>query len=266
MISTGFAPAGKAQVYFESVGEGRPVVFVHAGIADSRMWEPQFQDVPEGFQFVRLDLRGFGNTRLPKEEYTDCEDVLAVMDHLEIDKAVVVGCSIGAEVGLDLVALATYRLNGIVLIGASAPGFEPPSSEYQSPQWPEAIQAFESGDLERVAELEAEIWVVGRGRERTAVDADVMNLVREMDLEALKTEARRDERRKAPQLEALPRVDIRTLIVVGEHDLPQLIEASEHLDETIEHSSRVVIEGAAHLPSLEQPEAFNKAFLAFLQE
>lgn len=255
----------KAEIYFETVGEGKPVVFIHAGVADSRMWDPQFEKAPDGFQFIRLDLRGFGNTKIPKEQYTDCEDVLAVMDHLEIDRAVMVGCSMGAEVALDLVALATYRLDGLVLIGASAPGFEPPSSDYQSPQWPYAVEAFEAGDLTRVAELDAEMWVVGRGRESADVDPDVVELVKEMDLTALRTEERRDERRRAPQLKALPHVDIPTLIVVGEHDLPQLLEASEHLEETIEHASQVIIEDAAHLPSLEQPKAFNEAFYTFLQ-
>lgn len=264
MTSTGFAEAGKAQIYFETSGDGTPVVFIHAGVADSRMWDPQFQAIPDGFQFVRVDLRGFGHTKIPKEPYTDCEDVLAVMDHLAIDRAVIVGCSIGAEVALDLATFATYRLSGLVLIGASAPGFKPPSSDYRSPQWPEAVEAFEAGDLEKVAELEADIWVVGRDRDRTDVDPDVYELVREMDLAALGTEKKRDARRKAPKLEALPHVDLPTLIVVGEHDLPQLIEAAEHLEETFDHATSVVIADSAHLPSLEQPEAFNRALLAFL--
>jgi 3-oxoadipate enol-lactonase len=263
-VTTGFAPADKAQIFYESVGEGHPVLFLHAGVTDSRMWNPQFEDVPDGFHFVRIDLRGFGNTKIPKEQYTDCEDTLAVMDHLEIERATIVGCSIGAEVALDLVALAPYRLSGLTVIGGDAPGFEP-LSDYRSEQWPEAIEAFDAGDLKRAAELEAEIWLVGRGRDRADVDPTVFEMFVEMDLGALKTEAKRDQRRRAPHLEALPHVDIPTLIVVGEHDMPQLIEASEHLEEMIEHATRVVIEDAAHLPSLEQPEAFNESFYAFLR-
>ena len=263
-VTTGFAQASKTQIYYESVGEGAAVVFIHAGIADSRMWDPQFEDVPDGLRFVRVDLRGFGHSKIPREPYTDCEDVLAVMDHLEIEKAVIVGCSIGAEAALDLATFAPYRLSGLVLIGASAPGFKPPSADYRSPQWPEAIEAFDAGDMRRVAELEAEIWVVGRNRNRSDVDQAVFALVEEMDLAALKTENKRDERRKAPELEALPHVDIPCLIVVGEHDLPQLLEAAEHLEETFDHATRVVVENAAHLPSLEQPDTFNRAFFAFL--
>ena len=264
LVTTGFAQASKTQIYYEAVGEGKAVVFIHAGIADSRMWDPQFEAVPDGFRFVRVDLRGFGHSKIPREPYTDCEDVLAVMDHLDIDKAVMVGCSIGAEAALDLATFAPYRLSGLVLIGASAPGFNPPSADYRSPQWPAAIEAFEAGDMEKVAELEAEIWVVGRDRTRSEVDASVFDLVEEMNLAALKTESKRDERRKAPQLEALPHVDIPCLVVVGEHDLPQLVEAAEHLEDTFDHATRVVIENAAHLPSLEQPETFNRAFFHFL--
>ncbi len=265
MSSTGFAQSSKAQIYFDSVGEGKAVVFIHAGIADSRMWDPQFESPPDGFRFVRLDLRGFGHSKIPKEPYTDCEDVLAVMDHLEIEKAVMVGCSIGGEAALDLATFAPYRLSGLVLIGASAPGFEPQSSDYRSPQAPAVVEAFEAGDLAKVAELETETWVVGRGRERSEVNATVFDLVEKMNLAALKTEEKREERRKAPILEALPHIDMPSLIVVGEHDLPPLLEASEHLEESFEHSRHVVIENAAHLPSLEQPEPFNKAFFAFLE-
>lgn len=264
MSTTGFAPAGKAQIYFESVGEGQPVVFIHAGVADSRMWDPQIEDVPEGFRFIRLDLRGFGNTKIPKEQYTDCEDTLAVMDLLEIERATIVGCSIGAEVALDLATFAPYRLSGLTLIGADAPGFDP-VSDYRSELWPEAVEAFKAGDLRRAAELEAEIWLVGQGRDRAVVDARLFELFVEMDMGALKTESKREQRRKAPDLEALPHVDIPTLIFVGEHDLPQLIEASEHLEEVIEHASLVRIGDAAHLPSLEQPKAFNEAFYDFLR-
>lgn len=264
-MTTGFARASKTQIYYEAVGEGEAVVFIHAGIADSRMWDPQFEAVPDGFRFVRVDLRGFGHSKIPREPYTDCEDILAVMDHLDIEKAVMVGCSIGAEAALDLATFAPYRLSGLVLIGASAPGFNPPSADYRSPQWPAAIEAFEAGDMEKLAQLEAEIWVVGRNRERSAVDPAVFDSVEEMDLAALRTEKKRDERRKAPQLEALPHVDIPCLIVVGQHDLPQLVEAAEHLEDTFDHATRVVIDNAAHLPSLEQPATFNQAFFDFLR-
>lgn len=264
MSSTGFTKADKARIYYETVGEGRAVVFVHAAIADSRMWQPQFDERPEGFQLVRLDLRGFGHTRLPKEGYTDCEDVLQVMDELDIDRATVVGCSMGAEVALDLAALAPYRLDGLVLLGADAPGFEA-SSDYSSPQWPKALEAFKAGDLKTVAELDAEMWVVGKDRSRDDVDPEVFDLVREMDLVALRNEARRDEYRTPVRLEALPHIDVPTLVVVGEHDLPRLVEAAKYLEEVIDGARSVVIEDAAHLASLEQPERFNTELDAFLK-
>lgn len=260
MTTTGFASSGKAKIYYETCGEGRPVVYVHAGIADSRMWQPQFDEPLEGFQQVRLDLRGFGSSDLPREAYTDCEDVLSVMDELEIKKAIVVGCSSGADAALDIAAFAPYRLDGLVLVGADAPGFDAPSANQPSPQWPEVIEAFEAGDLNRVAELDAEIWVVGRNRDSEKVDPRVVRLVEEMDLLALRNEKRRDEHRKPVELSALPHIDVPTLVLVGEHDHPRLIEAAEHLGQVIEDAQSMVISDAAHLPSLEQPEAFKARF------
>lgn len=264
MSSTGFAASGKANIYFETVGEGRSVVFIHAGIADSRMWDPQFDAPPGGAQLVRLDLRGFGNTRVPREGYTDCEDVLAVMDHLDIEKAVVVGCSMGGEAALDIAALAPYRLDGLVLIGADAPGFDAPSTDSAPPQWQDLMEAIEAGGLERVAEVEAEMWIVGRDRDRADVDPRILELVRDMNIVALRNEPTRGRHRKPVKLEALPHIEVPSLIVVGQHDHPQFIEAAEHLENAIEHARAVVIEDSAHLPSLEQPDAFNAEFEQFL--
>ena len=264
--NSGLAASGDASIAFESVGDGLAVVFIHAGIADRRMWDPQFAAVPDGFRFIRLDLRGYGQSPLGDSPFFNYEDVIAVLDHLGIDRAVVVGCSMGGGTAFDLALAAPDRVSGLVLIGTDSPGFEP--EEYEPPQWPEVVKAFKTGDMERMAELEAEIWVGGHGRSLDQVDRKVFDLVVEMDLPLLLTEKRRDELTvplDPPRRERMAEISTPVLVVVGEHDLPDVRAAAEHLARTLSHHEAVVIPGAAHLANLEQPDAFNRVLAGFLE-
>lgn len=169
----GHAESGDARIPYETVGEGIAVIFIHAGVADSRMWDPQLESVPDGFRFIRLDLRGSGNAEPATTAFSNHEDVLAVLDHLGIESAVVIGCSMGGGTALDVAPAAPDRVSGLVLIGADSPGFEPEA--YEPPWWPEAVAAFEAGDMRRVAELDAEMWVGGHGRSLDDVDRSVFD-------------------------------------------------------------------------------------------
>lgn len=260
--SIGFAPSGDARIHYQTLGEGEPVVFVHAGIADSRMWDPQFESVPAGYQFVRLDLQGFGNTAFAGEPFAYHQDVLAVMDHLSLGRAFLVGCSIGGNIALEVAAEAPHRVAGLVLVGSDAPGFDP--EPYESPEWPEAVAAFQAGDYSRVAELDAAMWAVGYGRTGEEVAPALIELVMEMDLVPLRSEADREEVRIKPDTPDPAALEFPTLVVVGEHDLPDMRAHADRLAEVLAGGHPLVIPGAAHLASLEQPAVFNRALLEFI--
>ncbi len=240
-------------------------MFIHAGVADRRMWRHQLTSVPEGFRFVSLDLRGHGATELADENFTNHDDVLAVMDHLGIHEAVIVGCSMGGGTAIDLGLAAPSRVTALVLVGAGAPGAD--LDDYEPPQWAEILESYERGDFDRVAELDAEVWVVGYGREKDSVDPSVIAELIEMDRAILATEERRDELVVAiepPRAERMGEIAMPVLIMVGENDLPDARQSADHLAATLSDGPAVVIPDAAHLPSLEQPRAFNQALFGFL--
>jgi pimeloyl-ACP methyl ester carboxylesterase len=263
---SGFAPSGSARIAYDSVGDGAAAVFIHAGVADRRMWRHQLSAVPAGFQFVSLDLRAHGDTVLPDETFSNHVDVVAVMDHLGIEKAVVVGCSMGGGTAIDVALTAPERVTALVLVGAGAPGAD--IEDYEPPQWPEILKAYEAGDFDRVAELDAEVWVVGYGRDREAVDRAVIAELIEMDRRLLPNEGRRDELLTPidpPRAERMGEISVPALVVVGENDLPDTRQSADHLAATLSDGPAVVIPDAAHLPSLEQPAAFNGALFGFLR-
>src|SRR5258708_7557413 len=99
--TAGYAPAAGAEIYFERFGEGKPVVFAHAGVADRTMWEPQIQTFAQGHTVVVFDARGYGRSRSDAGSYQLADDVYAVIDHLELRSATLVGCSRGGAACLD---------------------------------------------------------------------------------------------------------------------------------------------------------------------
>lgn len=94
-FESGFAPADGARIYFESAGVGPAVVFIHAGVSDRRMWDPQFDYFADRFHVVRYDLRGFGKSEMPDLSYSNRADLGKVLQFLGIEKAALVGCSMG---------------------------------------------------------------------------------------------------------------------------------------------------------------------------
>ena len=261
MTANGLIPVGSSELYLETSGSGPPVLFIHAGVADSRMWDRQF-DALSDFHLIRFDMRGFGRSSLGSEPFTNHHDVLAVLDHLGVDRAVLVGCSIGAGTALHVADEEPGRVAGLVLVGADAPGFDP-GIDYQSPEWPEALRAFEKGDLMRVAQLDAEMWLAGRDRSTSDLDPSQVGLFVEMDLIALANETERDELDAAEPLDRLTPLDVPVLVVVGDRDLPQLIAAADHLA-ALSDTPVTTIRDSAHLPSMDKPDEFNEALLTFL--
>jgi pimeloyl-ACP methyl ester carboxylesterase len=231
------------------------------------MWLSQLEAVPDGFRYIAFDQRGFGHSEVGGSEYNSYQDVLALMDYLDCDKAVLIGCSMGAGIALDVAIEAPGRVSGLVLVGADSPGFKPAEGPFEPPQWKEAVEAFKAGDYERVAQLDAEIWLGGHGRDIDEVDSDLKALFLEMDLHPVRTESERDELQTAgpDRAKALRGIEKPTLVIVGAYDMPDLQAAAHDLAARLSKHSAVVIEDAAHLPGFEQPDAFNAALVDFLE-
>lgn len=251
--------------HIEDSGDGPAILFLHAGVADSRMWRHQ-TDLP-GFRTIAFDKRGFGRTPLVSERYSDTTDAIAVLDRLGVGSAVVVGCSMGAATALDLAIDHADRVDGLVLVGGFPSGWEPEDGWEETPLEAEAVEAFRAGDLERALQIDYLMWLVGYGRDAADIDNAHRDLFFEMDRIALATQAERDEYQTGFEKRLnhhLDEVECPTLVVVGAHDEALLIKAAKYMADRLSEREAVVIDGAAHLPSMEQPQAFNRALQGFL--
>jgi pimeloyl-ACP methyl ester carboxylesterase len=265
---SGHAQSRQARIFYEEAGEGRPVLFCHAGVADLRMWDAQFAAPVPGHRYVRSDMRGYGLSEWVAEPYSPTTDVEAVVDHLTLEDLVLVGCSMGGRIAMEIAVRRPETVSALVIIGSGTPGWEPPDGFYEPPQYEGSEQIFKEGRWDEAAHLDAEVWGVGVGREWEDTDADFLERMMEMDRVPVQTEYERDEYNEWAEenmLERVGEISVPTLVVVGEHDLPHVVTATADLATRISDRPRVLIEASAHLPSMERPEVFNPIFEEFLR-
>ena len=264
MQKNGFAEVNGARLDYEIAGEGFPLVLVHAGIADGRMWDEQFQEFAKQYRVLRYDRRGFGKTAMVAGAYSHHHDLYELLKALQIEQAMLVGCSQGAKIVVDFTLEHPEMAEALVLVAPALSGFVYTG---EMPRQAEQIDlAEEAGDIAQVNELELQVWVDGPHRTADQVDAKVRERVREMNLIALQTpDGLGNEQPLEPAAAGrLAELHTPTLVVVGDLDTPKTLAAAGYLATHIARAQKLEMTGVAHLPNMERPEEFNRLVLSFL--
>ncbi len=243
-------------------GTGRPLILLHAGIADRTMWSEHLQPLAErGFRVVAMDMPGFGEAPVSSTEDAPWREVLATMDALGIERAALVGNSFGGMVAQRVAALEPERVEALVLISSGASGIEP--SQQLEDAWEAEESALADGDVEAAVQAVVKAWTLPDAsqelRERIAV----------MQRRAFAQGEGQEDRPEGEDpleddLEALSHLDAPALILVGEHDMSDFHLAADALTEALPNARRVTMAGAGHLAPLEQPHEFPELLLSFL--
>jgi pimeloyl-ACP methyl ester carboxylesterase len=246
-------------LHVEHAGAGPAVVLIHAGVADSRMWDPQWAAWQTRFALTRLDLRGFGRSGPPLGSFSHARDVLAVLDAAGIARARLVGASFGGLVALDVAAAHPERVAALVLADPPLPRH--PWSEEMRGFFMAEETALEAGDLDAATEVNVEFWA-------GAAAEPVRAAVREQQLDAFRLQvgAEADDELLTEDLPAaLATLGVPALVVTGEHDKADFQAIADRLAATLPDARRAIVASAGHLPSLEQPAAFDEFVLPFLE-
>lgn len=259
MTETAHTPTGIA---YDRAGPrgGASVVLVHAGIADRRMWDPQWPALSAERDVVRLDLRGFGDsTERPRGSLSPVDDVLDTVDELGIERAQLVGASFGAGVAVE-VALTRPGLVDSLLLSAPGGSLIPESTAELGAFVEAENSAMRAGDLDAAVEANLTWWVDGPRREAGAVDPAVRDAVRRMQHRAFELTGDWDDVDEAeldpPALERLSEIRARTLVLLGALDLDAIHAAARRVADGIAGARRVDWPDVAHLPSMERPDDF----------
>jgi pimeloyl-ACP methyl ester carboxylesterase len=253
-------------LWYEVEGEGEAVVLVHAGIADSRMWNPQWEALVAHHRVVRFDARGFGSSGPMAAPFSPAEDVLVVMNHLGLLRTALVGCSMGAGVAVDVAVTHPERVTRLVAAGSGAAGLLDPTPELKA-AWAEVEEAYEHGDLLLGNELDVRMWVDGPTRGPDEVDPLLRAIAIEMNGRIWDRDEPGENVRKLepPAGLRLDAITCPVLAIAGALDQPYVNECARLLAAGVADGRFEVIEGAAHLMNMERPEEFNRLVTAFLQ-
>ncbi|GIM91278.1 alpha/beta fold hydrolase [Paractinoplanes toevensis] len=258
-------PSGIAYDHAAGTG-GPPIVLIHAGVADRRMWDPQWAAISGEHDAVRLDLRGFGeSTTRPDALLSHVDDVRATLAHLGIDRCHLVGSSLGAGVAVEVALTAPHLVRSLLLAPPGGSLLAELTDDLRT-FFDAERAALAAGDLDAAVEANIAAWVVGPGRDPAKINPDFQDSVRRMQRRAFEVTASWTDVDEAepdpPALDRLADVTVPTLILIGGHDLATTQDSADRLCAGLPEVRRVDWPDAAHLPSLEHPGRF----LALLRE
>lgn len=255
----------KLAIAYDDEGEGQAVLLIHGHPFNRSMWRPQIQALKSSCRVVAPDLRGYGDSTYDAPSHETrlevfAADLLGLLDHLEIERAVLVGLSMGGQIVMEILRTNPNRASGAVLAATFA--------EAETPEG--AVQRNHMADRllrEGMARPGTELLPKFLGQASMARMPDLALLVYGMITStspqaaaaALRGRARRPDYR--PTLKAL---DLPTLIVCGSDDSYTSVATANGLQGLIKGSVLEVIESCGHLPNLEYPERFNRVLKAFL--
>jgi pimeloyl-ACP methyl ester carboxylesterase len=264
-MTTSFVESGGVRLAYDVTGDGPPLVLLHAGIVDRRMWDELLPLLRDAVTIIRYDARGFGESaRPPDGEFARWDDLFAVMDGAGVERAHLVGVSQGAETALDATITAPERVDHLLLCGAGMRGWE--WRDELNARWQAEVAAWERGDLDGCAEESMVTWF--DGPQRLAIQVDPALRRRAWEMQRLAIDLENDDAKAIapdpPSSERLGDIRAPTMVAVGELDQPDMIAIAERLAAGIPGARHVLLPGVAHLPPMERPAEFAQLIRQFI--
>ncbi|HEX5822929.1 MAG TPA: alpha/beta hydrolase [Candidatus Limnocylindrales bacterium] len=265
-------PGGRtaAGIAFDDRGSGSPLVLVHSGVADRRMWDPQMAALAAAHRVIRYDARGFGESLPPLGAWSQHTDLLGLLDELLISRTHLVGTSMGAGIAVEAALARPSTIDSLVLAAPGGALFGESPMELR-PVWAAEVDALDRGDVDGAVEVNLRAWVDGPERAPDVVDPAIRRFVGRMQREAF--ELPEWDQEIAPEHELTPPAAVRlaeiacpVLVVVGDGDQPSVRSTAERIAAEAPLARLIVWPGVAHMLTLERPDEFAEIVLAFLSE
>jgi 3-oxoadipate enol-lactonase len=261
------------KLYYEVSGEGHPLVLLHAGVANLRMWDEQVKEFSKHYLVVTYDARTFGKSTSEPTEFSNRQDLLDLLNHLKIDKAHVLGLSRGGTIAMDFTLEFPHKVSSLIMAASNPSGFDyTDDSDLERTYFARDEELSEIKNAEAMADLDVEMWVDGPGQKPGRADQNVRQQVRAMTLEHYQyyfTAFAENELvpvpLKPPAVERLASITVPTLIITGSLDFSYTQAAAKVMTRAIPNAKHVSISDVAHMVNMEKPEVFNKAVLEFLK-
>lgn len=262
MYTDGFAKVNGTCLNYEMTGEGEVVVLLHSGFTDLRLWDDQFNLLGKHFKVVRYDIRGFGESDRPNEPFSHFEDLKELLNYLGIEKAHLVGVSMGGSIAIDFTLQYPELVKCLILSGPSLKGYNPIFDEASKQRSLAGISiAKRDKNFNQSVEfmLDNPMWRQSNPKNRQ----HLKNMFMDTSLEwALEEDIEKTV--NPPASERLSEITKRTLLIIGSEDCQPIKEIAKVLESHITVVQKVEINGTGHLPNLDKSDEFNKIVLEFL--
>jgi 3-oxoadipate enol-lactonase len=252
----GELPVAGADLYYDIEGNGPAVLLVHGFTLDARMWDDQVVALRDIATVVRCDLRGYGRSTEPAAgvPYTNSADLLALLDHLGIDTALLVGSSMGGRIVLETALVAPHRVRGLVLLDSVIGGVQ------WDPASMDGLAAAEKAATTEGVSAAVAVWLAHpffaparRDPELATRLASLVSLYSGFHWTHRDPEVLPDSLSHT----VLEQVTAPTTVVVGALDVPCFLTMADVLEGRIRGARRVDIPDSGHMVNLEAPDTVN---------
>ncbi len=245
MTSTMVAVDGGGVWADDSGGDGPPLVLLHPGVGDSRIWDLVLAPLTARYRVIRYDARGFGQSPAPTVKFSLLRDLVAVLGHYGVARAALVGCSQGGGSALGLALEQPERVPALVLLCPGIPGFPYPEEDEDDELEAEYERAHAAGDVDALAGVMQQVW--GAAGATPAVTEQLRSAARaslsagELELE------------DPPVFGRLGEITVPAALMVGDADYPPLVESNRQAAARIPGCEFLLVPGMDHLPPLREP-------------
>lgn len=248
--------SGRATLGVDVDGAGPAVVLLHSGVTDRSAWDDVAAALAPRARVIRYDRRGFGDTTYVSESHNEVGDLLAVMDAVGVERAVLVGNSQGGRIALDAALDEPDRVAALLLIAAAITGAPYPDDPDEVVAIGEAIEAAENrSDLDEVNRLETRVWLDGPLAPEGRIEGEIRDHFRRMNDRALRAADPGDHAVRRPAFPRLGELRVPVTLAVGTLDEPGTIDVHRLAADCLPDGEYASIEGVAHTPQLERPAA-----------
>ena len=255
---------GGERIHYEERGRGLPVVLVHGFPLDCRIWEAQVAGLSDRHRVIAPDLRGFGRSRSSRAFSLGqmADDLHGLLEKLGALPAVLGGLSMGGYVALEYVVRYPAGLKGLMLIDTKA---EADTAEGKAGR-DKMIESVRKGGAKAVADaMEPKMLAPGAAQGRPEVARKLREIMESQSPKTIE-HALAAMRDRTDHRDKLASIAVPTLIVVGDQDAITPPAVAEGMNREIPKSKLVVVKGAGHLTSMEQPEQVTRAMAEFLSQ
>jgi 3-oxoadipate enol-lactonase len=267
-VDTGRVAVPGSSLYYEAAGAGTPVILLHAGYLDRRMWDNQFLLFARSYRVIRYDARGLGRSGPADTPYSSFEDLYALIRALKLTRVTLIGASLGGAASLDLAVTHPELVEKLVLVGPGLSGYAWPPEDLNQRWRVEARAALAQADTVGVALAWAHSGYLLPASEQAPVAAKLRTLLADnvgFWKGVLRHPEGYDTAPSPPTLNRLAAVRAPALLIVGSRDLRDIHQIVDTLRQRLPNARTIVFREVGHLPSMEQPDRFSATVLDFLR-